>query len=338
MIPSLQKYAVECGGKTTWDFLGTERCDMNRAKRLVIVCGAVVVLALAPSAQAQYMFADTNGDGQMSGEDRVGSSGPTTIDIYLVTDRKRDGSLVAKGPEPLSIFSYELAIAAVGGTVKWGTYVNARRSMTIPFGRGESESEIYVGYGGIERLPPGKYKLGTLSLEVKSGQPRLEFRSRSSVHHLGGTTFGSRNPGKDGDHTLKFTEDAAQLRAPSDGQAGDWAEADGVAPPDAAKELASRMTTGQTRRFEVRVGRNPTPARDLSFTVSTTKPGRLVVRLFDVQGRLVRTLQSEANAEVGTFAIGLPGGRESHKLAAGIYLYRVETADGVRTGRVVIVD
>lgn len=308
---------------------------MNQRLWRVVLCAMAFLGLVCGRARAQYIFLDSDGDGRATVEDRLGSNGSTTVSVYLVTDRNRDGSPVTG--EPMSIFSYEFVLAAVDGTVRWGKYTNAQHNMNVPFGRFESPTEIYLGYGGLERLPAGKYKLGTLSFETLSGSPRLEFRSESSVYHYGGTTFGSMNSGKDMDNTLKYTENRARLQAPSDGKPGDWADADGVAATNGVAEPASEMTGAPAQRFEVHVGPNPSSAPGLRFTVSTTKPGRLVVRLFNVQGRLVRTLRSEQNAGPGPHVIELPSGQDRN-LAAGIYLYRVEAADGIRTGRVVIVE
>ena len=68
--------------------------------------------------------------------------------------------------------------------------------------------------------------------------------------------------------------------------------------------------------------------------LSTTRPGPASVRLFDVQGRLAGTLLDTRNLENGMHVLSLSGATFLH--ASGVYFYRVDTADGTRSGRFVI--
>ena len=78
----------------------------------------LVALALwvAPT-QGQHIFADTNGDGISTSVDQLSKSGATTIDVWLETDRNRDGSAPTRmaDPQPLSFFSYEFVPMRSGG-------------------------------------------------------------------------------------------------------------------------------------------------------------------------------------------------------------------------------
>jgi FG-GAP-like repeat len=71
--------------------------------------------------------------------------------------------------------------------------------------------------------------------------------------------------------------------------------------------------------------------------ISTTRFGRLKVRLYDVAGRLVRELIDEAFTPAGLHVapIGDRGGG-GVVFASGIYFYRIDAAEGVRTGRLSI--
>jgi len=73
------------------------------------------------------------------------------------------------------------------------------------------------------------------------------------------------------------------------------------------------------------------------LTVRTERQGPLTVSMFDLQGRLVRRLLDRQNVGPGIHEVGIDGrGRRGETLASGVYLYRVETTEGMLTGRVVI--
>lgn len=78
------------------------------------------------------------------------------------------------------------------------------------------------------------------------------------------------------------------------------------------------------------------PTGNLHFV--TDQPGALRVQLFDIQGRLVRTLLDEPGARAGSHAVAIDGrSAGGASLPAGIYFYRIEIPGGRTTGRVVIV-
>jgi len=74
----------------------------------------------------------------------------------------------------------------------------------------------------------------------------------------------------------------------------------------------------------------------LRFT--STKSGPMTVRMFDLNGHLVRTLLNATPMQPGPHAIWIDGrDRDGNELASGIYFFRVDAVDGVATGRFVIV-
>ncbi|HEX7077587.1 MAG TPA: putative Ig domain-containing protein [Candidatus Eisenbacteria bacterium] len=81
----------------------------------------------------------------------------------------------------------------------------------------------------------------------------------------------------------------------------------------------------------------PNPLRsggDLSFTAA--KPGPARIRLFDLNGRLVRSLFETATS-AGARHVPLDARDDAGRpLPSGIYFFRIETADGIETGRVLI--
>jgi hypothetical protein len=82
------------------------------------------------------------------------------------------------------------------------------------------------------------------------------------------------------------------------------------------------------------VSPNPfNPAARLSFV--TRKPGALRVRLYDLSGRLVRTVADEAYAGAGNHELHLDGRTDDgSRLPSGVYFFRIDAADGRTTGRI----
>jgi len=77
------------------------------------------------------------------------------------------------------------------------------------------------------------------------------------------------------------------------------------------------------------------PRATLSFR--TSREGFARARLFDSTGRLVRTLMEERSLAAGYHEVPLDGRNQTGgALSSGIYLYRVETAEGTVSGRVVL--
>jgi hypothetical protein len=115
-------------------------------------------------------------------------------------------------------------------------------------------------------------------------------------------------------------------------------------------EVTGSLATGETFKGsdEVRVidpfhaplsalvAPNPlNPAGGL--TIHTTVPGPVKVKIFDLQGRLVRTLLEAPLLPAGAHELGIEGrGGRGEVLASGMYFYRVESAGGVVTGWIAI--
>lgn len=102
-------------------------------------------------------------------------------------------------------------------------------------------------------------------------------------------------------------------------------------------ELPSDGTIGPARtRPTASVSPNPlNPAGVLAFR--TSRQGPVTVRMFDLSGRLVRTLVESQILPAGSHEAPIDGhGAGGEILATGVYFYRVETADGAATGRFTI--
>lgn len=84
------------------------------------------------------------------------------------------------------------------------------------------------------------------------------------------------------------------------------------------------------------VSPNPlNPEGTLTFFMS--KPGLVRVKLYDLNGRLIRTLMEDSDAAAGYHDVRIDGrGRGGEELASGVYFYRVEMNREVVTGRFAI--
>jgi hypothetical protein len=115
-------------------------------------------------------------------------------------------------------------------------------------------------------------------------------------------------------------------------------------------ELTGTLYSGKMVRgsdeIEVKPGGSPlsasvspnplNPAGVLSYT--TARAGRVVVEMFDLRGRLVRTLVDEAALAAGTHETRIDGrGARGESLASGVYFYRITAPEGTVTGRIAIV-
>ena len=113
--------------------------------------------------------------------------------------------------------------------------------------------------------------------------------------------------------------------------------------------IVAEVMTGGTLRASldlhpVRTGNSlagsvhPNPLRQAgTVAFETAKPGPIKVLLFDLNGRLVRTLLDQPYATTGRHEIPIDGrDARGRRLASGIYLYRVQAAEGVDTGRLMI--
>jgi len=101
-------------------------------------------------------------------------------------------------------------------------------------------------------------------------------------------------------------------------------------------ELTIVLTGGADAGPNLAVSPNPmNPEAVLAFVLP--KPGRIDARLFDANGRLVRTIAADLDLPAGPGRLRIDG-RDDHgrSLASGIYFVRLRTPDGERTGRIVV--
>ena len=291
--------------------------------RFVTLLSAVFLVLLSPNPlRAQYLFMDSNGNGIHDSGDRVKKKGITLVDIYLTSNANRDGSVaVCDNTSPdqppnnsMQVFSFSLAFKAVGGTVSWGSFTRIPAGFNFLGTWFTSDTEHHVSYSGaFPGIGPGKLYLGRLELQVLSGAPSIGFEP--TICRPDGfcelTGFGTPCLGKDFDNTYKL--------------GSDFVDADGLAPQGSPNGAAAVVVS-------------PNPMNPMAhFAFETTKVGPVRVRLFDLSGRLVRTVVDAASMPAGRHELFLDGRNDrGGVLSSGVYFYRLESVEGSSTGRVTI--
>ena len=93
---------------------------------------------------------------------------------------------------------------------------------------------------------------------------------------------------------------------------------------------------GSGSGFDASVSPNPlNPQATLTFSME--RPGSVRVALYDLSGRLVRTVIQESFAAAGYHDVTIDGrGDSGEKLSSGVYFYNIRTADGSVSGRLTI--
>ncbi|MEK7348227.1 MAG: T9SS type A sorting domain-containing protein [Candidatus Eisenbacteria bacterium] len=182
---------------------------------LAVLLGSTAVQP-TPTA-AQYMYLDANGDGVHTDADVVPVSGTVTFDVWLVTDRNRDGSAATCAQSPgtsLNLRSYSFVLLVFNGRIQFSTPVNRVASFTLPPLGSVMSQELSFFAEGAAALPAGRYRLASVSGQTTLGTPRLSFAPGSSSTPFLVTGFGSDCPGAGYTGSVEFTLD--------------WADADGL--------------------------------------------------------------------------------------------------------------
>jgi hypothetical protein len=118
-----------------------------------------------------------------------------------------------------------------------------------------------------------------------------------------------------------------------------------VSPPTSAvavdlpddSRLGSGMTTTEALTFSASVRPNPLRRGGmLIFTITQAGPVR--AELYDLAGRRVSTLIDVPQVEPGRHEVAFARGESGAHLPAGIYLYRVVTREGAKSGRIAVLD
>ena len=160
----------------------------HRACPLVLLA---LLTLLAPDAHAQFLYLDSNGDGFNGPEDLLNAAGPRAVDVWLQTDRNRDGSearLWLLYQDPPCLLQYAFVLHAVAGTVLYESYVDRAGFATI-IETASNDADFYVARAGDDALPPGRHLLGTLYITVLSGSPVIEVAPSSTIAPGAATRF-----------------------------------------------------------------------------------------------------------------------------------------------------
>jgi hypothetical protein len=73
------------------------------------------------------------------------------------------------------------------------------------------------------------------------------------------------------------------------------------------------------------------------LTFSTTKAGAAKVQLFDMQGRLIKTLLDERSAVAGYHDVGIDGrDARGNRLASGVYYVKIQSVEGAESKAITI--
>src|SRR5262245_61191093 len=151
-----------------------------------IACFAVaccLTSVLATAAIAQYMYLDSNGNGVNDPGDAVNGIGvPTTVDLYVTTNRNRDGSEVPCATSNPSqnghIVAYTVNLLAVDGAVTYSNFINRQPAFGLRFnefnpGDGARYQTGFLTLSGPRLDPGGPHRMATLTVTAQSGSPRI---------------------------------------------------------------------------------------------------------------------------------------------------------------------
>jgi len=177
-------------------------------KHSLLLAAVVALVAFAAPAHSQYMYIDTDNDGDCDANDIL-SPASTSVDIWLDTDSNADATPATcnSSGNILDLSAYEFFIRATG-SVTYGAWTNDP-SVAFPTSVGDfaAGTDTYHGRCCGAVLAPGLYKLGSLAISGVSAGARLSLVSASSVNPGGFTSFSTACEGNDFDNVYKLVTD-----------------------------------------------------------------------------------------------------------------------------------
>ncbi len=293
--------------------------------RPLLVFSLLVLLALAGSARAQYMWLDSNGDGINDATDVLNPVGvPTTVDVYLDTAHNKDGSaaICDTGDGAMYIWNYNVCVKLTNGTASFGGFLNYLKSALTTHGA-DSTSTVYAhGWGGSFLNPPGIYHLASFTVTLLSSTApgaTLNIVGDNGLSTLAcyPTMFGTQCSGLDFDNEYKL--------GPNSYGTTDWTNTAGLLSPNTT--TAGPVSGVPTGKLAITAAPNPlNPSTDLKF--ATSRAGRVTLRIFDLEGRLVKVLADEEMA-VGPHALRWDGSDAAGgRVSSGVYFVRLSAPEG----------
>jgi PKD repeat protein len=262
----------------------------------LVPLGLLVVLTAVP-AGAQYLFLDSNGDGVHDSNDALAPSGPTNLDVWYVTDKNRDGTPAVCDVDAgvgLTINSYTFVLHAVGGDVQWGPMQNRFPFTHTPvcfatYSDTTNASYYHNGWGSYDILPPGRYKVATLTVEVTSGSPSLFFEPFLPSRPVQLTQFGTKCPARDDDNTYKL--------------GSEWSDADGIGPMRAEAGGPYRVQAGRPLSLSGSLSRSTTGhpiSYSWSFGDGETGTGENATHVYAAPGDYTAVLTAQSGDQSDT--------------------------------------
>jgi len=290
-----------------------------------IALGSLLLLCLAGPAAAQYMRITTDNPFDHT---RMRTSGMTILTITLDTNHDRNGALqtcnshtAANGcgasttVAALDMFSYTLALKAIGGTVLWGTFTPSDAAYTDvgPPISNLTEIEINQSRPAGTFTPPGLVTIGTLPVTITSGNPSIGLQiGPGALNPFGfGTGFGTLCDGFNFTNTY-VVGDPADPCGNISGFAGDWFDWDAAAAPcegcgNSQPQITapSAAAGAEGSPFSISAtATDPDPGQSLTITIAGQPPSLGPIAPVSGPSPLTATLTGTPTfSEAGTYNI-----------------------------------
>ena len=161
-------------------------------KNCLLLCVAVLALAVGVPASAQFMYLDANGDGVCNSSDVI-APGTTSVDVWLSTNKDAaGGDVVCPTGEELTMNSYTFILRSTGGVTYGAWTSNPALSFGVNLfpGTGIAGNDRWVGRGSGTAVPAGAYRLGTQAITVTTAT-QLSIVASTSGSGVAITSFGS---------------------------------------------------------------------------------------------------------------------------------------------------
>ncbi len=177
------------------------------------------------------------------------------------------------GDGPLSINVYMINLMAVGGVVTYSGFINRQPTMTTTTGELNPDGIRYKNFwGGSTQLPPGQYRLCTLTITGMTGTPRIDIVDlvSGSVDYTG---FGTSCSGLEFDNNYRLDGPNTQaLGAP-----GDFTDWDGLGAavsnqPPVLVAIGNKTVDELSTLTFTATAFDPNPAAILTFTLDAGAP------------------------------------------------------------------
>src|SRR5438093_10088622 len=222
-----------------------QRCSIKHTRLFTKPFSVVVLAGLTSVASAQYIKILTDNP---TDNTRLRATGTTILSITLDTNHDKDGSLQtcnshtaancgATGTaDPLTIFSWQIYLSAVGGTVTWGTFTPDSSQFSTLQTQLQDTHDVEFTF---QRQPagsfvnPGLISVGKIPVTITSGSPAITFPRYPNLPldpNSFGTAFGTACPAFVFGNTYVLGNRSDPCGTVS-GIPTDWYDSDGVGPP-----------------------------------------------------------------------------------------------------------